>query len=1351
MNPLSGINSELTAQTVAAEGRAVTATQGLVEDTALLNISHGPTAYFEIIPATIVTQEAGMNFSLTIRARDSFGNLATRYNKVVNLDDSTGTLTPDTVSFTDGEWSGMVRITQATSGIVITASDGVTTGNSNAFTVLPSALHHFGLEDYPGGTVAGATFVDPVVVTAYDAYDNIKTNYTGQVYFTSDDPQAVLPFTSSSRYTFVSGDQGSHSFPGNGFQLRRTVTRHITVTDGTVSEGSDDITVWPAGLDHFGLGGYPTEVTAGTSWDNYGATVVVTAFDAYENVKTNYVGSVQFESTDGQAVLPAPYPFTSGDQGVHEFAGSEFELRRTPIRRITVRDGAVEEESANIVVWPAALDSFTIDAIGDQVAGVSFQARIYAWDRWNNLQTEYNGLPILADTTGTILPTVTASGCFLGDGSCFQSVVITRAWATVHITVTDVGEGISEESNAFDVSPAPLHHIRINSAPDNGGQGYAYPVEVGQHVMDIYQTYSVWAAGYDQFDNYRDDLGADWGLTGVLASGEIAPTPAISATFSPAPILSGTGVITAAYAGLADSTDLFTIQAPWLVVSKAGPQVMVPAGTENMQYTIVYTNVGNAPAYDVEITDTYDSNTSYAWANPAHYASDNYVVWSDAVVAEGERVQGTFLLVDVAGSLVPNTVLSNLVEIGGPRIETHSFIETTVVTATPDLSVSLSDSRDPVGAGEDFVLEVTLRNDGTAPVDNIVFTLTLDSHLTYRGATLTPVTPPTPASENVGRWELASLAGNDDYEFEVSLRVDNLMENGYVLFHRAQVQSDQTAPAYGTELTEVTAPILALSQVSAPRPAVAYSPLTFTLSYSNVGQADSQAVILNDVIPDNTDFVSCFPAPCSESGGVVTWLINDGIEAMSGDQAGMVVNVHRNLDSGTVLTNQAHIYVSAASGYSATAELTTTVASTPNLGLNISVERDLVDVGEEVLFTFNYSNTGSGRAYDVSIVAVQPSSQYVDYLGCSGTLDCSSGGGQITYDLGTVEGGASDIVTMSVRVHDPLPAGARVITTTGVISSVTPGDALADNFSQKVVTFTTLPDLQLYVDYMHHTPYPGQILTYTLNYSNAGHIAATGVVITFAQPHYTTFIASASDDWQDQGNGQYIYPVGELGYEEQGTLLFVITMPTVTFTSTMSNFNAAVGIYDDGGSGKDGNLADNWLLLPQEVPDVIVEDVEVNWVTLLGGQLGRHVTVTVRNLGAAPACNSVPGSKDSLTEPHCSPFWIDLYINPGTPPHSYPTDYIYGQVSTNTVKVGASLTTVVVFDPFAITAGISATLYVRLDNNSPERFFGDVPEYNEYNNVSGPIHGYAPYSIYLPCAARNYPKENSQSRTTLSP
>ena len=60
--------------------------------------------------------------------------------------------------------------------------------------------------------------------------------------------------------------------------------------------------------------GLPTTVAAGTS-----QTLTLTAFDAYGNVATGYVGTVLLTSTDPLAVLPSSYTFTTTDAGSHQF------------------------------------------------------------------------------------------------------------------------------------------------------------------------------------------------------------------------------------------------------------------------------------------------------------------------------------------------------------------------------------------------------------------------------------------------------------------------------------------------------------------------------------------------------------------------------------------------------------------------------------------------------------------------------------------------------------------------------------------------------------------------------------------------------------------------------------------------------------------------------------------------------------------------------------------------------------------------------------------------------------------------------------------------------------------------
>jgi hypothetical protein len=66
-------------------------------------------------------------------------------------------------------------------------------------------------------------------------------------------------------------------------------------------------------------------------------SVTVTVEDAYGNVVTGYLGTIQFSSSDSSATLPANYTFTASDAGVHTFT-SVFVLRTRGNQRLTATD-----------------------------------------------------------------------------------------------------------------------------------------------------------------------------------------------------------------------------------------------------------------------------------------------------------------------------------------------------------------------------------------------------------------------------------------------------------------------------------------------------------------------------------------------------------------------------------------------------------------------------------------------------------------------------------------------------------------------------------------------------------------------------------------------------------------------------------------------------------------------------------------------------------------------------------------------------------------------------------------------------------------------------------------------------
>jgi len=112
----------------------VTASDQGVTGTATVVVAEVPVDHFTF--DTVGDQVMGVPFTVTLSARDVAGQVLTGYHGTADLSDSTGTIAPtSTTAFVDGVWSGQVTISQAASGVVISAQDGAASGDSNGFNV----------------------------------------------------------------------------------------------------------------------------------------------------------------------------------------------------------------------------------------------------------------------------------------------------------------------------------------------------------------------------------------------------------------------------------------------------------------------------------------------------------------------------------------------------------------------------------------------------------------------------------------------------------------------------------------------------------------------------------------------------------------------------------------------------------------------------------------------------------------------------------------------------------------------------------------------------------------------------------------------------------------------------------------------------------------------------------------------------------------------------------------------------------------------------------------------------------------------------------------------------------------
>jgi parallel beta-helix repeat protein len=399
--------------------------------TAQANVPVSAAAAKTLTVSTASSTTAGSPLSVTVTAKDTYGNVATGYTGTVHFTSTdTQASLPADYAFTGGDSGAHTfSATLVTAGSwAVTATDTVTstiTGKQSAIQVSPAAANSLAFNGVPAGAVAGTSF--NVTLTALDAYANVATSYLGTVHFTSTDTQAVLP----ADYTFAGADAGRKVF---SVTLKTSGTPSLTATDTVTSTitGQANVPVSAAAAKTF------TVSTASSSTAGSPLSVIVTAKDTYGNVGTSYVGTVHFTSTDAQAVLPADYTFSGSDAGTHTFSATFFSAGSRTLTATDTVTSTITGKQTGIQVNPAAASAFVVTTTTTTTAGSAINVTVTAKDASGNVATGYFGTVHFTSTDAqAALPTdytFTAA-----DAGIHTFSVTLKTAATQTITATDAG------------------------------------------------------------------------------------------------------------------------------------------------------------------------------------------------------------------------------------------------------------------------------------------------------------------------------------------------------------------------------------------------------------------------------------------------------------------------------------------------------------------------------------------------------------------------------------------------------------------------------------------------------------------------------------------------------------------------------------------------------------------------------------------------------------------------------------------------------------------------------------------------------------------------------------------------
>jgi autotransporter-associated beta strand protein len=351
---------------------------------------------------------------------------------------------------------------------------------------------------------SGSTYTVELGGTGAGQFDQVAVASGGTVNLNSDSGtgstlaiQLVNGFLPAVGNTFtVINNQGTNAVSGTFAQGSSISLNGYTFGISYTGGANNDsvvltVTAVPGPVTHFMAAATPTSITAGGT-----VNVTVSALDANNNVVPTYTGTVAFTSTDGQAVLPANYTFTSGgltsDDGVHTFTAT---LKTAGSQTVTATDSVTSSINGTtnaVLVNAGAFSKYVVAlATGSTVtAGNPFTFTVQAADQFGNAVSGYTGPGTVtvgvspSDPQGSVPTSLALNGAGAGFAS---GTLKTVGSYTVTVTGTQGANTFTGTSSALSVTPAaPASIVVTSGTPQNTAVNTAFANPLVVTVRDSF-------------------------------------------------------------------------------------------------------------------------------------------------------------------------------------------------------------------------------------------------------------------------------------------------------------------------------------------------------------------------------------------------------------------------------------------------------------------------------------------------------------------------------------------------------------------------------------------------------------------------------------------------------------------------------------------------------------------------------------------------------------------------------------------------------------------------------------------------------------------------------------------------
>jgi CSLREA domain-containing protein/uncharacterized repeat protein (TIGR01451 family) len=310
------------------------------------------------------------------------------------------------------------------------------------------------------------------------------------------------------------------------------------------------------------------------------------------------------------------------------------------------------------------------------------------------------------------------------------------------------------------------------------------------------------------------------------------------------------------------------------------------------------------------------------------------------------------------------------------------------------------------------------------------------------------------------------------------------------------------------QTTVITRADLSVTKDDDPRPVIAGTTLSYTLTLHNDGPSDAQAAELRDTLPGQlTDARYCVGTDCDVTGSSPAWTGSVAFGVLIPGETREVhiaATVSPAALEGTVIHNEASKFTTTTDPLSSNniAATDTPVIARAELGITKTDEPDSVTAGNTLRYTIIASNSGPSDAQDVFVRDNLPD-ELTGERYCIG-VDCVIDGGSQPWTLdlpiGLLPAGGQVVINIEGQI-DPGTLDGAIGNIAEVFSTTTDPGLVANSFHQDtdvvtradlVLTKTDDPDPEAVV--------AGEGIAYDLKVTNTGPSYARQVRVTDALP-----------------------------------------------------------------------------------------------------------------------------------------------------------------------------------------------------------------------------------------------------------